>query len=247
MWIESTKLKLKKWSHKLFTITLQAAIDEFQAGQFTKLSYFTPKKKRIQKAYSFVNAPKNKNLEFYILLIPNGTFTPYLYNFFPKKIFVYKKPSGYFTLQEIPICKNLWMFATGTAIGPYLSILQENSLKIKKFEKIILIYSVKFLKDVNYLFILKRLQKIYRNRLIFKIILSQEKNQKYLFGRIPKLIKNFKIENLIKIPLDPKNSHVMLCGNPNMIIDTQNILIKYRNMTKNLRKKPGHITTEKYW
>lgn len=32
--------------------------------------------------------------------------------------------AGFFVLDEIPDCDTLWMLATGTAIGPYLSILQ---------------------------------------------------------------------------------------------------------------------------
>jgi ferredoxin--NADP+ reductase len=33
--------------------------------------------------------------------------------------------AGFFVLEEVPDCDTLWMLATGTAIGPYLSILQE--------------------------------------------------------------------------------------------------------------------------
>ncbi|CUR53354.1 ferredoxin--NADP(+) reductase [Buchnera aphidicola] len=247
MWLQTKIIKFKKWNQKLFTIILTAPILPFKAGQFTKLSFITEENKRIQNAYSFVNAPKNKNLEFYILLVPNGVFTNFLYNMKLKKIFITKKSSGYFTLDEIPICENLWMFATGTAIGPFLSILQENSLKLKKFKKIIVIYAVKFENDLNYLFLLKKLQILYQNRLFFQIILSQEKNKKFLFGRIPNLIKNFVLENSVGIQLNAKNSHVMLCGNPGMIQETQHILKKYRNMNKNLRSKPGHVTIEKYW
>jgi ferredoxin--NADP+ reductase len=39
----------------------------------------------------------------------------------------------------------------------------------------------------------------------------------------------------------------MLCGNPQMVRDTQQTLKDQRQMRKHLRRKPGHITSEHYW
>ena len=41
-------------------------------------------------------------------------------------------------------------------------------------------------------------------------------------------------------------SQVMICGNPDMVTDTQQAL-EARGMQKNRRREPGHITTEQYW
>lgn len=38
---------------------------------------------------------------------------------------VVSEAAGFFVLEEVPDCDTLWMLATGTALGPYLSILQE--------------------------------------------------------------------------------------------------------------------------
>lgn len=37
---------------------------------------------------------------------------------------VVSEAAGFFVLDEVPHCETLWMLAIGTAIGPYLSILQ---------------------------------------------------------------------------------------------------------------------------
>ena len=42
------------------------------------------------------------------------------------------------------------------------------------------------------------------------------------------------------------DSHVMLCGNPDMVQDTMNVLTK-RGLKKHSRRDPGHISIEKYW
>lgn len=38
----------------------------------------------------------------------------------------------------------------------------------------------------------------------------------------------------------------MICGNPDMVRDTQEALAG-RGFTPNTRKEKGHITTENYW
>ncbi|VFP81283.1 Flavodoxin/ferredoxin--NADP reductase [Buchnera aphidicola (Cinara kochiana kochiana)] len=245
-WLKANVIKLKKWKNNLFTLVIQAPINSFVAGQFTKLSYVNSDKKRIQRAYSFINPPHDKNLEFYILLIKTGQLTPRLYDIYHHKIYIAKNSFGFFTITELPSKENIWMIATGTALGPYCSILQHENI-LNKFNKIILVYAVKYNIDLNYLNIFKKIKNKYKDKIIIKIILSQEKNKKYLYGRIPDLIRSGKLEKSINEPLHIDTSHVMLCGNPNMIQDTQKILFSLKNMKKHFRRKPGHITSENYW
>ncbi len=70
---------------------------------------------------------------------------------------------------------------------------------------------------------------------------------KRLHGRVPALISSGELETAAGLPLTAENSHVMLCGNPEMVKDTQNLLKTEREMRKHLRRKPGHITSEQYW
>lgn len=245
-WLKTKFISLKKWNEKLFTLKIKAPIDPFIAGQFTKLSYKNEKNKRIQRAYSFVNTPNNQDLEFYILLISNGLFTSMLHKIEYINLCITKQSFGFFTFNELPKKNNIWMIATGTAIGPYLSILRSENV-LKKYKKIILIYAIKYLIDLNYLNILIKIKEKYKNKIIIKIILSQEKKNKYLHGRITYLFESGILENVIKEKLNSKNSHVMLCGNPNMIKDMKILLKKKKNMKIHLRRKPGHITSENYW
>ncbi|WP_075434187.1 ferredoxin--NADP(+) reductase [Buchnera aphidicola] len=245
-WLNTKIISLNKWKNGLFTLKIQAPINSFVAGQFTKLSYINNQKKRIQRAYSFVNTPQEQILEFYILLIKEGKLTPKLYDIYNHKIFISKNAFGFFTLSELPPKKNLWMIATGTAIGPYFSILRHEDI-LKKFKKIILIYAVKYSENLNYLNVFNQLKQKYKSAITIKIILSQEKNKKYLYGRIPHLIYSGQLEERVQEPLSAEKSHVMLCGNPNMIQDTRKVLFTLKNMTKHFRRNPGHITSENYW
>lgn len=246
-WIVAKIIKIKKWENNLFSLILQANIDPFIAGQFTKLGYPLKNGKIIQRAYSFVNTPDEKFLEFYMILIKNGQFTSQIYNL--KKLDelkIKKQSSGFFTLDHIHPCEKLWMLSTGTGIGPYLSILK-NKKNTEKFNKIILIHAVRYKKDLSYLNDIYTLKKNYNGKLKIKFIISREKTNFSLIGRIPQLLETQELEKNINLYIEKNNSHVMLCGNPNMIQETKNILIKKRNLTKNLKRKPGDITSEHYW
>ncbi|CAL4324927.1 Flavodoxin/ferredoxin--NADP reductase [Buchnera aphidicola (Symydobius americanus)] len=246
-WVKGKVIQIEKFEHNLFKLIINAPISKFIAGQFSKLSIKKNNQKRIQKAYSYVNAPKEKNLEFFIKRIPLGKMTTELYKLNPgDNIDISKNSFGFFTIHEIPDKEVLWMFATGTAIGPFCSILNDGT-KLNQFKKIILIYAVRYSKELIYLPFLKKMKIKYQNQLEYEIIVSGEKYKNSLSGRIPYLLYKNSIEKKIGCQINPKNSHVMLCGNPNMIKETESFLIKHRGLKKHLRRTPGNISNEHYW
>ncbi|QCI16223.1 FAD-binding oxidoreductase [Buchnera aphidicola] len=249
-WINANVISIKRWNNNLFSLFLNAPIEPFYAGQYTKLSLYdidASHQKRIQRAYSYLNAPSDKKIEIYIVRIENGKLSNLLYNLNKgDMVFIKKKSFGFFIINEIPDCENLWMFATGTAIGPYLSILQERK-NIDRFNNIILIHAVKYQNELIYLPLMKKLHNEYNGKLKIQTVTSREKNINSLTGRIPFLIETKKLEKHIGLSINSKNSHVMLCGNPEMVKDTYSFLIKNRNMIKHLRRKKGNITMENYW
>ena len=56
-----------------------------------------------------------------------------------------------------------------------------------------------------------------------------------------------RLEEAVGLPMNAESSHVMLCGNPQMVRDTQQLLKETRQMSKHLRRRPGHMTAEHYW
>lgn len=242
-WINGKVKKIIHWNKNLFSVIINASIDKFIAGQYTKIS-MNIEGKRIQRAYSYVNAPNEKNLEFYLINIPFGKLSSKLFFLKPDhELMISKKSSGFFTLNNILNFENLWMFATGTAIGPYLSILKDiNNNNLKKFKKIILVYAVRLQSDLSYINEINKLLALYKGKLIFKTIVSREKVLNSMMGRIPELIENKFLEKSVKLQIQPDNSHIMICGNPSMVSDTKKVLIKKYGMLKNI-----NITTENYW
>ena len=67
-----------------------------------------------------------------------------------------------------------------------------------------------------------------------------------LAGRIPAAIADGRLEAAAGIPLRAETSHVMLCGNPQMLKDATAALVA-RGMRKHRRRASGHITVESFW
>ncbi|MEW9809314.1 MAG: ferredoxin--NADP(+) reductase [Candidatus Symbiodolus clandestinus] len=245
-WIEGSVIAVQHWHEALFSIQLTAAVASFTAGQFVKLGLEIDAK-RYQRAYSYVNAPQNPILEFYLVHVPQGKLSSPLRALKPQdKILITQQASGHFTLHEIPDAEVLWMLATGTAIGPYLSILQAVE-GLDRFQQIVLVHGVRYARDLSYWPLMQQLQQRYAGKLQLQAVTSRESVPFALHGRIPALIATGQLEAAVGLPLQAERSHVMLCGNPDMVRDTQLLLQERRDMRKHLRRQPGHISSERYW
>ncbi|MCR3755910.1 MAG: flavodoxin/ferredoxin-NADP(+) reductase [Sodalis sp. Psp] len=245
-WITGKVIQIKHWTDSLFSLIIHAPIAPFTAGQFAKLSLEINGEK-VQRAYSYVNAPSNENLEFYLVTVPEGKLSPSLRELQSgDSVMLTKEAAGFFVLDKILPCENLWMLATGTALGPYLSILEQGE-GLDRFKQIILVHATRFAHDLSYLPQMLELQNRYNCKLRIQTVVSREQASGSLTGRIPALISDGSLEAAVNVELDAKSSHVMLCGNPQMVRDTQQLLKDSRGMYKHFERNPGHITSEHYW
>lgn len=94
---------------------------------------------------------------------------------------------------------------------------------------------------------MQQLEQRYNGKLQIQTVVSREESPGSLTGRVPALIENGSLEAAVGLKIDAKDSHVMLCGNHQMVRDTQQLLKEQREMRKHLRRKPGHMTSEQYW
>ena len=201
----------------------------------------------MQRAYSYVNAPSNPDLEFYLVTVPEGKLSPRLAALKPgDEVQIVSEAAGFFVLEEVPDCDTLWMLATGTAIGPYLSILEEGK-DLDRFKNLVLVHAARYAADLSYLPQMQALEARYAGKLRIQSVVSRETAPGMLTGRIPSLIETGALEEAVGLPMTTDTSHVMLCGNPQMVRDTQQLLKETRQMSKHLRRRPGHMTAEHYW
>lgn len=244
-WIPAEVIKNRHWNSDLFSLILRANIEPFKAGQFTKLGLDIDGKV-IQRAYSFVNPPSDSNIEIYATRVADGLLSPRLHALDSgDTVFISARSNGYFTLNEVPDSEHIWLLATGTAIGPYLSILREAEIW-RRFRKVVLIHAVRFAADLSYQSEINKLKLQYPEQLIVQPFVSREPAALSLPGRIPLAIADGMLERHIGLSLTPEQSQIMLCGNPEMVRETKATL-EAMGFVKNLRRKPGQITMEHYW
>ncbi len=243
--IQGTVVENKHWTDQLYSLKVDADIQAFTPGQFGRLALDIGGK-RVARPYSFVNAPGEAHQEFYSIVVSEGLLSMRLHALERgDKIWMASSASGFFTMDEVRDGKELWMLSTGTALGPFLSILKTDE-PWRRFERIALIHAVRRTEELTYRDTIETFRKRDPERFVFIPFVSREPTDFALTGRVPAAIESGELEKRADIPFDPATSQVMICGNPGMIADTSHIL-KARGFKKNRRRDPGQITTENYW
>jgi ferredoxin/flavodoxin---NADP+ reductase len=233
------------WTESLASITVRAAVAPYKAGQFVRLGLDIGQERQ-GRPFSFVNPPGGDLHEFYFVRVEGGVFSSALH---AKRqgdaVWVDRQPNGFFTLDEVPAGEILWQFATGTALGPFLSILHTPE-PWRRFRSIVLCHAVRHAAELTYGRQIRNLQQRYPRQFIFIPFVSREAAPHAMSGRIPAAIADGRLEARAGFKLDAATAQTMICGNPEMVADTMELL-KSRGLQKNLRRKPGQITVERYW
>jgi ferredoxin--NADP+ reductase len=244
-WIQGRVVEHKHWNAYLHTLCIEADLAPFAAGQFVKLG-LKMEGEVVAHPYSLVNPPQQRPLEIFYIEVPDGKLSPHLVKLQPGDV-VQLSPTahGFMTLDEIPTARDLWLIASGTGIGPFLSMLGTERLW-QQYEHAVLVYSVRYQRDLAYLERIQQLINAHPGRLQFVPLITREASDVGLPCRIQQALEDGRLEKHAQTKLSPEHSQVILCGNPQMVEDIQGLLAT-RGLKKHRRRDPGHITTETYW
>jgi ferredoxin--NADP+ reductase len=244
-WVEGTVVSQKQWAGRLYSLQVEAQLVPFQAGQFAKLA-LAADGEMVARPYSFVNAPHERPYDFYYVVLPGNPLTPRLCKLEAgDTIYLAPHASGFLTLSEVPPGEHLWLLATGTALGPFLSILK-TEVPWQRFERVVLVHAVRHAEELSYQDQIQSLLSRHAGNFVFVPVLSREKTDFALGGRIPKAIEDGRLEARAGIGLTAQSSRLMVCGNPEMVADTVHAL-QARGLKKHRRRDPGQISVENYW
>ena len=244
-WVEGNIVAKRHWTDELFSLQVEAAVEDYQAGQFTRLALDIDGE-RVARPYSYVNPPQQRPLEFYFITVPEGPLTSRMIELDRgDRIWIQARAAGLFTLKWLRDAENLWMLSTGTALGVFLAILRTEE-PWKRFRQVVLVHGVRTAAELTYRDAVADLQERHPDQFRMISMVSREDRADALRGRITHAIEDGRMEETAGLRLGADNSQVMLCGNPDMVRDTT-ALLEARGMRRNRRKEPGQITTEKYW
>jgi ferredoxin--NADP+ reductase len=243
-WLDCKVAARHDWAAGLMTLSLDAPIEPFEPGQWVNLA-LSLSGEPVRRAYSLASAP-GQAPEFYLSLVPEGALSPKLFDLVPgDRIQIEKKAYGFFTLRWLPPAEELWLVATGTGLGPFISILRSDEVW-QRFRRVIVVHGVREAAHLAYKDEILEHGRSFGEKLSYVPVLSREPDRAgVLHGRVTTALASGELERAAGVPI-ADHSHLMLCGNPAMI-DELTALLEARGMRRHRQRKPGHITTERYW
>ena len=249
-----TLLERQSWTDKLFSFkTTRPAGFSFKPGQFARLGIEVGRQ-TIWRAYSIVSATGAPHLEFYSVLIPDGEFSQALNQLqVGDPLRIEPASFGFMTVDRIPAGSNIWLFAPGTGLAPYISMLRDLEIW-RKFKDIILVHGARYPGELSYARELEEFHQIGQSspdHAAFHLLQTVTRSlpadaPTLLHGRITDLFANGTLEQAAGILIDPDVSRMMLCGNPDMIQEMR-ALLRQRGLRPCRVAEPGHFLTENYW
>ncbi len=243
-WINGSVLERHQWNSRLCSLKLDLSLPDFEAGQFVSLGLHL-NGKSVTRPYSLVNPPGTQPIEIFFNTLPQGLLSHQLFALEPgDSVIASPRVGGFFTLSQVPPAQHLWLLATGTGLGPYLSILRTPE-PWETYERVILLHGVRDHSEMAYLTLLQELKQRHPHQFDYFYSVTREAETPHFTRRIPDLLDEGELEDAAGLNLDADTCQVMLCGNSGMI-NACVATLTLRGFKKNLRRDPGQITVEIY-
>lgn len=251
-WTTERVLSVRYWTPTLLSFcTTRPRSFRFTPGHYTRLGLSTSAGNEVWRPYSVVSAAYDEYLEFLAVLVPDGAFSGALSKLkIGDEIKVEKASFGFLTVDQLAPGRDLWLLASGTGLGPMLSILKEPTLW-KNFEYLIVAHSVRKSAELAYREEIGALRQdpLFAEggaQLVYIPVVTRESGATPLSSRLPELISNGMLEKAAGQTLNVANSRLMICGNPALLSDSRQLL-SARGFSTNRRGILGQMAFEKYW
>jgi ferredoxin--NADP+ reductase len=218
------------WNDRLFSFrTTRDPGFRFRNGHFVMVG-LPVEGKPLMRAYSIASANHDEYLEFFSIKVPDGALTSRLQHLETgDEVVLSSKPVGTLVIDDLRDGKRLYLFATGTGLAPYLSIIKDPET-YDRFEQVVLVHGVRHISDLAYMEFINAelpgnpyLGELVRKQLLYYPTVTREPflNQ----GRITTLIDKGQLCRDLELPpLAPETDRAMLCGSPGMLRDMRTCL-----------------------
>ena len=223
-------LSVHHWNDTLFTFTTTRGSSlRFESGHFVMVG-LEVEGRPLLRAYSIASAHYEEHLEFFSIKVANGPLTSRLQHLqVGDRVLIGRKPTGTLVLSDLLPGRFLYLFATGTGLAPFMSIIRDPDT-YERFEKVVLVHGVRVGSELAYADLIAQelpqhdyLGEQVREKLIYYPTVTREafRNQ----GRLTTLIESGRLCSDIGLPpLDPGRDRAMICGGPAMLKDLRVVL-----------------------
>ncbi len=152
-----TVTSVTHWTDRLFSfrVTRPASL-RFRSGEFVMIGLMgdpdpaTGRQKPLLRAYSIASPAWDDELEFYSIKVPDGPLTSRLQYIAPgDPVILRPKSVGTLVHDALTPGDRLWLFATGTGIAPFASLLREPETW-ERFREVILTHTCRDVAELEY-------------------------------------------------------------------------------------------------
>ncbi|WP_386806155.1 ferredoxin--NADP reductase [Litorisediminicola beolgyonensis] len=249
------------WTDRLFSfrVTRPASL-RFRSGEFVMIGLMgdpdpkTGKVKPLLRAYSIASPSWDEELEFYSIKVQDGPLTSRLQHIQPgDEIILRPKPVGTLVHDALLPGKRLWLFATGTGIAPFASLLRDPQT-FEDYDEVILTHTCREVGELTYG--AELIKTIQSDELLAELIgpenlaklryyptTTREESPK--MGRITDLMRSGEVFADLGVPaLTPETDRAMVCGNLAFNLEIKELLEGY-GLEEGANSDPKHYVVEK--
>ena len=243
-----TVTEIEHYSDRLFRFrTTRPASLRFRSGEFVMIGL--PGDRPVFRAYSIASPCWDDTLEFYSIKVPGGPLTEHLQKIRPgDTIWIRRKPTGTLVLDALLPGRNLWMFATGTGIAPFASIIRDPE-SYEKFENLVLVQGCRQIVDLSYAQALA--QAVFDDPLVgelvsgrLKLVTATTQERSALTGRLTTCLTDGRLEDVAGMTVDNVQDRAMICGSMVMLKDMCDLLVG-RGFVEGSNARPAGFVIEK--
>lgn len=204
----------------------------------------------IRRAYSIASSSRQREyIEVFANLVRSGELTPRLFALAPgDRIWLGKKFTGMFTLREVPPDRHLVLVATGTGLAPYMSMVR-TEVQCGGVRRFAVLHGARHSWDLGYSGELHSLQRHCRN-FVYLPTVSRPQAEAEPWGGATGYVQDLWTGGALArawgFRPTPADTHVLLCGNPEMIDDMIRRLAG-EGFTVHERDALGQVHVERYW
>jgi len=245
-------LWVRHWNPHLFSLAIERpASFRFRSGEFVMLG-LPVEGRPLLRAYSIASPAWSDELEFLSIKVADGPLTSRLQGVGPgDQLYLGRKPTGTLVSDALLPGRRLFLFATGTGLAPFLSIVRDPDI-YDRFAQIVLVHSVRHVSDLAWqdeLTAQLASDPLVQEQALlqFHYVPTVTREPFRTTGRIGDLIAD---GSLFRAPvagtpaLDPATDRIMLCGSTGMIREFQTRLTE-AGFIEGSVARPGQFVIER--
>ncbi len=250
-----TVTHVRHWTDRLFSfrVTRPASL-RFRSGEFVMLGLMGDNGKPLLRAYSIASPAWDDELEFYSIKVPDGPLTSRLQHVREgEQIILRTKPVGTLVLDALLPGSRLWLFATGTGIAPFASLVRDPDT-YERYGEVILMHTCRDVAELDYGreliesvraddLLAELIGEGFADRLRYYPSTTQERSP--TMGRITDNLLSGKVLTDLAIDgVSPDRDRGMVCGSFDFIKDMKAVLEDF-GLEEGANSDPKHYVVEK--